>query len=181
MVRDVPKAAMTETYADMERWVHGTIHKFAEHFGVRNKEELVSEAGVAFVKAVTTYTKDRGSISNWLRVKIWKELLSARRREARRELRARELREALKRRSRIAYTAESRAWEGLRATLSPDAARVASLALYPHPTVDLGIAERGGPESPKNYRDSIKEYLTDLGWPRERIREAFLELREALG
>jgi len=170
--------AVTESYKDIEAWVITTIHAFANAKGVRDLDELKSQAGEFIVMAIQGYDQSKGSLTNWIQFKLNKGFLSVQRNEAKRLRRLEEYRSLLKARSRNVCAAESRAWEGLDATLSDDAREIARYAIYPHPTVDSGIWERGGEFCPNKIKASIREYLTDKGWTRERIDSAFLELRE---
>lgn len=178
---DFEKAVATENFEVVESRVGRMVKTFQRRYRWIHPNEFLSAAGVAYVEAVGTYRAEEGEFVTWILYKVDKALLTVVRNTAIRNRQWTTGAESEKLDDRPEREPEERFWlDEWLATLSPDARMVAMMVFEPPFSIHVRIAELGGYETPEAFRSGVREYLRDSGWEKERIEEAFLEIREAL-
>jgi len=159
------------------------VHKFRRRYG-GDFEELVGTANLAFVEGhhrfvggvrpsgkpyCTTYATE---IRRW----VWYTMFDTMRAE----------RYTQKRHvvtvpiddleiGQFSYEFDVRDWAS---GLGEDARYVVELLLYPPEDVEAMIMDKGG--EPRNFRSTVRAYLTSVGWTAERVGSVFAEIKRAL-
>lgn len=153
----------------MKGLVFQTAYKFHWRYG-GDLEDTLSEAQELFIHGCNAFDPDRSKLPYYLRYRIWKGLLSRKRRL--RKIRMRE--EPLK--DEHSYNdVTSDDW---RQGLSSDAIKVCEVVLSPPIDIECILADT---PTTKWYRQrAVRQYLLDLGWNKRRIREAFQEIMQHL-
>lgn len=64
-------------------------------------------------------------------------------------------------------------------SMSEDARAVVRLVLSRPLSIEVNLAELG-PESPANWRQALRDFLSDLGWSVGKIKDVFEEIKGAL-
>jgi len=170
-------------YVLVEKLIFHQVHKFQYRFG-GEFNELVCEANLAFVNGHAEYisgisptgNKISCSYATQIRRWVWYRLFDAMRNRVRRQNQI-----------PIVPMIEDMDYEDMTPVfeltdwmegLGPDAAYVADLALNPPPDIELIANSKGG--QPRNIRSTIRVYLSDYLWEKERIDAAFDEVKAAL-
>lgn len=169
MLTALERYAVETTYTSTARFVTNRVVKFhSQHGG--DFSELLSRAGVHFMRAYQSYDPAKGAFTTWLGRKIWYGLLDDRRQEA-------------IERSRSPVTCwenvpdrqeEPPAWdsETFLTRLSRDARAVVRLVLA-ETFASLGV----NGNSPDTIREGLRDYLRKRGWKEHRIEKTFREIK----
>lgn len=167
------KEAAAETYRDMRRLLYYLCHRFKLKYG-GDFEELLSEAHEHYVTAYATFDPKKGEFQKRISFFVWARLLETKRKQA-----VQVRRYPHEQNPDLCQVGERRRHFNPRRfanELSQDAGEVVRLALFP----PLDILVSASEKRPKKTAKVIMEYLKDIGWSLERIRESFAEIREAL-
>lgn len=175
-----------QAYELVSNLIFDQVHKFFRRFG-GDFDELVGEANLAFVTGHRQYidgVRPNGEqithpfaveIRRW----VWFELFDAMRSRLRRENNAKMLSmESMELDVPAKNSTKFKVKEWV-AGLGEDAQYAVELVLYPPEEVETTAEARGG--TPRNYRSTVRAYLTAEGWKPARINKAFDEIKEALG
>lgn len=163
--------AITETYANVEKLIHSTVHAFARTCKQPywRWDEMMSEAHAAFMEAYGNYDPSRGAkFSSHLRNRIWWTLLDWRVAQAKEGTRPVE---SLNGNAEGMGAKPLPVLARLTAELGDDAATVARLACR----LDFLPAMRPG-----GIRRELAAMLRGMGWGWARIIESFGELRNSI-
>lgn len=165
-------------YEDVKDMLAGLVSMFKARYGGWEFDDMMGEAGLAFMKAFQTYERGHGAeFLTWVRYRTWHALLKAmdhRMRECRRE---RQEVERLERRNRRDFNF-SDFLEGL----SEDAQELVKLAVLPPLDLKLSLIRRGNRDNPtaRSLRSALREILKDRGWPPRYVDKVFEEIQDAL-
>lgn len=176
--------ALTETFLDVKEEIHRTVRWFNRNYK-GDREEQLSEAYLAFMKAYESYDPDKGAFKDWIRYKVRCGLFEAMRTDIGRMNRRPPHKSIGDSINDVQLDPASRPevcpfdLQAFKANLSMDGRRVARYAVKPPPVVNFYALERGGYLG-HHYRGAIKTYLKELGWKLPRITSAFAEVRSAL-
>lgn len=164
----------TETYRDVEKLLWKMVHDFRRRNG-GDLDELYSVACEAYCIAYQSYDPSKGaSFSTWVCWQVLGWLRTAARKERYHSIE----------KSAGDNTYE---WEDtmhvfdsdmIAESLSTDAAYVFRLATKPPTELASAAAAKGG--SGVNWRTTLRSYLKNLGWAKNRIVESFDEIAVAL-
>lgn len=176
------EAALTDTFEDVEKLIYDTVHQFNRRYGV-DVEESIGVGKEIFMKVLTApigrggYDPTRGSFTNWLRFKVWHELLERKEREARDYSRLKRVDAEL---GVVAdRTPPLGRWAEIRDELSTDAKMVAHVFLDPPLDVKASLMEMGRP-TPFRMQRAVMDFFTTMGWTRDRVLESFGELQRVV-
>ena len=172
MSANVIRANQAEAWDDCVNLIHTICHSYREQ-GPFNYEDLFDEATQAFFVAWEKYRDDRGAaFVSWVGTKVFRRLQDFGRAKwnVRREDLGGEECYAVPEPPKEYHPPDH---------LSPDGIYLASIVLDPPPDIALAFRSKAS-DSMGQYRQAIREYLTDLGWTRSRISTAFHEVQEAL-
>lgn len=166
----------TDTFHDVDRLLRDRVQKFWNRYGdlYGDRDELYSDACVAFVEAYDTYNPDRGAFTTHV---VWKVNMHL--------LRKRADAEKAKARGRVPAQLdgepEGRAdWlRDLLGVLGDDAREVVRLVTQAPAGLRAVFAAEAA-DGPFGVRLTLRSYLEGLGWSRPRINSSFREVREAL-
>ena len=179
MAPDEVPEDINEAFALVEGLLFDQVHKFHLRYG-GDRDDLIGEAHEAFMKGHAEFItgKTNGgkaikdpyatSIRRW----IWFEMFD----RMRSRIKANDATEAIGDRDFALDTTEDfnvNDWG-----LGEDALRVVKLLLEPPRSIRIPAERKGG--SPRNYRSTLREWLTDRGWTATRINGAFAEIKHAL-
>lgn len=181
---------VAETYNDVEKLIYHICYLFQRRNG-GDFEELVSEANLTYMKVYESWEPDKGSkFSTYLATCIYRRLLDVASYEWRRNC----IRTGVTSESSDAHHStcfavpidgidlkddyqefnEDSLFEGF----SSDARLVINLVLdAPKDLLDT-VRSKGG--EIRNWRSTIKEFLSDMGWTAKQITESFNEVRSVL-
>lgn len=173
-----------EAYELVRGLIFDQVNKFQNRYG-GDIDDLVGEAHLAFVQGHQEFITGKTltgrdikapfatSIRRW----VWYELFDAMRTRVRRSkivqmtpIEEGQDFEAPAPGFKVAALAEG---------LSEDARYVMSLVLDPPPQIEKTAEAKGG--EPRNYRSTVKQFLTAEKWRSARIDAAFDEVKKALG
>ena len=170
--------AMTTTYEDTRLLLYDICHKFRRRYG-GNFDDLMSEANLHFMAAYETYDPTKGSkFTTWARFRIWICMLETVRSKMRRAKNPNRPQQEYRDLNTLAAQAKFDI-ESFVSDLSEDASRVVGLVMDSPQDILYSIRSLGG-HSPSNIKKALLEYLKDLGWSVSRIKESFLEIKQAL-
>lgn len=175
--------AWTDTYEDVEKLIYDTVHQFNRRYGV-DVEESIGVGKEIFMKVLTSpigrggYDRSRGSFTNWLRFKIWHELLERKEKEARNYSRLKRVDVEDWSRFTVAAPPPGR-WAEIREELSTDAKMIVHVMLDPPLDVTATLKALGTP-TPHRMRRAVMEFFCDLGWSKERVADSFNEIRRVI-
>ena len=187
------RRAMEETYRDVEDIICRITMMYLQQRG-GDFEELKAEANLIFMKVFRTYDKSVGiSFENWVKYKIFRELISNGRKVASRSKRLNHA-QGVGGSEQLGETASDPLQElpqpeaprfslsGLLRILSDDAKHVVRITLdMPRDVIHAARARSAaGTENPKSIRAALHEFLKDSGWEPSRVRDSFEEIQEAL-
>jgi DNA-directed RNA polymerase specialized sigma24 family protein len=166
--------AMDDTFADVEKLVYHTVHRFVQRKG-GTFEDWIGEAHEAFMLAYERYKPERGPFPSFVRWVVEKRLLEV-------------LRTNMRRKGKVVFgdvdpdlhPGPERGFilADFLDELSEDAQTVVKLALDTPHGLARCIEQKGG--QPWNVRSVLREYLMAMEWSAERVTETFLEIRRAL-
>lgn len=166
------------TYEDIRTVLYDLVYKFRRRYG-GDFSELVSDANAYFMQAYASYNGDYGSsFSTWFYYRTWRRMLS--------DLRQRRLqsRKRLYLDNEVMGRYPAKRYDfnmdEFAEGLSQDAKKVIGLLVCPPLDVKLSCARRGDHNAALHYRRAMCEYLKDVGWPKERIAQAFEEISNEL-
>jgi DNA-directed RNA polymerase specialized sigma24 family protein len=180
MIATACDSAVNETYEDVRLLVYRIVHKFAACYGF-TFDDLITHAHLAYVKAYEAYTtskpapgKKKAKFSSFMYFWVTTDLITYVNKEKRH--RHNELEESMVE----GYTPDARPFlEQLEEELSEDASLVVRLVLDT-PEEFSATCHWCAAKNPIGMRRSVSEYLKNHGWARERIEEAFLEIRQII-
>lgn len=174
---------VTDTYVDTEKLIYRVCHGFRRCNG-GEFDELVGEAHVAFMNAYHDWTPGGGmEFTSYLGLCIYRRLIDWHKKRKRQQAvwstllseTAGENGEELPIED---TTPEPFDVEEFKAELSADAQTVINF-LFNSPRELVDLAEgKGG--KPVNWRSSLREFFTDVGWASSQVTKSFDEIREAL-
>lgn len=169
-----------ETYQDVERLIHNTIHSFLRlHPNCGTYEELLSEANLAFTMAYRSWDADRADFTTWCQTKVWRRLLQYRRETAKQHARSEQVQQHLQHEYKGAEQAtEPFDLQLLLADVGEDARAILSLVFETPHTMEKQV--RAGDCRPATWRKALRQWLATFCWPRDVVENAFREIREAL-
>lgn len=187
-VKEYPAATMApnevpgdvnEAFALVENLLFDQVHKFHRRFG-GDKDDLIGQANEAFVKGhaefITGKTRTGRDIKDpyatSIRRWIWFSMFDI----MRARIAKNDATEAIGERDFAHTDAERFDIEEL--CLGTDARKVVKLLIDAPRSVELPAERKGG--TPRNYRSTVREWLTDRGWAPLRINAAFREIKNAL-
>lgn len=177
------KDLLEENYIDLEKMIHKIIFIHISKYG-GDLDELLSEAQEKFLRACNTYNEQQGKLSTHVYNHVKNGLHEVGRRKGKRNKLKIISIEEIKSENEDEDTLDledRRQKEDLPLLLSEvgeDCKHIIHLIFFP-PT-DLH-EEFQNYSKTENYKDCLKEYLHfHMKWSLDRIREAFVELREAL-
>jgi len=171
------KRPVAQTFEEVRWLVHSFINQYYRKYRI-DRDLLVAAAYYGFMQAYGTYDPRYGEFTTWVGVKVKRRLSD-------------ELRKKINERKRVATGAgldllpDPEVIEPEFDTvaffrkLSDDAQTVAGLVISKPIDVRLVLSQLG-PDSPANWRQALREVLGELGWEKDRIHKAFLEIKEAL-
>lgn len=178
-IKDAARTA-EQGYAEVKGLIFDQVHKFRRRFG-GDLDDLIGEAHVAFVQGHAAYYGGRANSPHYdteIRRWVWYELFDA-------------MRTRVDRKRRVKFTSTTDNEDSFVAVqgtfdtdafmrrFGDDAQVVVRTALQPPPEVATVVAGKGG--TPRNFRSTLRTYLKEeVGWPTDRINEAFAEVMEAL-
>ena len=168
---DFKKATCEETYLEVENLLRSIVWKLVRKYG-GDFEEMMQEAACIYIAAYENFD-GRIPFSSWLYNWVRWTLMD-------------QLRLRLSRGQRYEPTNEQdipgtyRDWTATKfmEEMGEDAAMVAKLVL--ETPAELAKIVSGKGSEPRNYRSSIRTYLSDLGWTARRVAASFSEIRHAL-
>lgn len=161
------------SYADTVGLLKFICRRFMRAYG-GDFEELFAEANYYFIVAYDSFDPTRSSFSNWAARRVWYGLSRARQKEGAKA-------------SQISPDTDPDAIgrmppgdpvKEIKGDLTGEARMVVNLILSAPPEIAELFERRGG--RPIHYRAAIRYYLGRRGWPPEKIRDIFAEIREVL-
>lgn len=172
------KRVIEETYADYEKLVYHTVHRFVGKFG-GDFDEYISEANLTFMNAFEKFDRGRGyKFSTYLVTAINNKLRSLRRADSNHAGRYNSLDVAddngVSRAANVVYSGDS--GYGFD-DLAKDARTVLDLVLRAPAELRAATAFDG---SAKEWKKALRGFLKFRGWDGERMDAAFEEIGEAL-
>jgi hypothetical protein len=168
---------MERAYITVRPTIIKVCKSFRRQYG-GELDELVSEAHYHFVNIFLTHDPDRQDLEQDVAWRVFKRLLESRTKNARR-----------RRLLNPEQLTEYNAWtepvkyfdlEGFLNSLDGDAKQVVKAVLNEPIDVQLEIAQRPGGRTPTTTRRAVVQYLRDLRWSAQQIRQSFSAIREAL-
>ncbi len=188
---------LNDTYQDVQKLIYQQIHQQKKRGG--DFEELLSEANLSFMGAYHGYEDNRGAqFSTYVGFCLKMDFLTQARKLASRQAQidraklilpnlpryetATDVGEYGERTVDFVPASKPDAFDrdGFLDQLSEDAAMVATMALEPNKKVTKLAILQGGDEKPHCVKRAIIDFLKDLGWCAERIRESFEEIKSAI-
>lgn len=175
--------AKEETFLELRQLISYTVHKFNQTHSLRY-DDAHSTANLAFIMAYNNYDPNKGTVfSSWVVTKVIKGLLE----DVRQMVRNRSFKfnTILEDELLLEVAVQSNYGQSLIDLLDtleaedPDADYVANLALDP-PQEIVNFLNRYGAFTGSNYRIAIRWYLQEKGWSKERIKEAFQNIKDKL-
>jgi DNA-directed RNA polymerase specialized sigma24 family protein len=163
--------AANETWADVEKLVYHTIHRFIRTHG----GEFADCLGVAHTTYMKAYDNfdGRASFSAWIATKIWYGLLDDLRRRTRTASR-----EVMDDTDLTTYAAPEGQGvfdlEAFLSELSEDGALITKLILDLPPEIQREADLFGG--SHESTRAAVRYHLRSIGWAKKRVSESFEEI-----
>jgi DNA-directed RNA polymerase specialized sigma24 family protein len=177
-------APITETYADVQKLIWHTCHRFARRNG-GDVEEYVAEANVVYLKVYESWSPNMGTkFSGYLVTCIWRRLIGVRNHARRHKpvwhasLDVEQPNGRTMASQVVDDRPEYRSLYDLVATLSADAAAVVQLVV--DAPADLLAVAQGKGGQPRNWASSLRTRLRKAGWEPKRITETFEEIAGAL-
>jgi hypothetical protein len=174
------QSGINETYEDVRLLVYRIVHKFAACYGF-HFDDLITHAHLAYVKGYEAYTrsapppgKKKAKFSSFIYFWVTTDMITFVNKEKRH--RHNELEEGMVE----GFAPDARPFlEHLREELSEDATLVIHLVLDT-PEEFSATCRWYRTKDSSGMRRSLSEYLKNIGWARERIDEAFNEIRQIL-
>lgn len=172
---------VNEAYELVRPLLYHQVSKFKRCYPTTDHDELVGQAEVAFVRGHWEFKsgKTNGgrtikdpyatSIRRW----IWFSMFDA----MRARITKADATEAIGERDFIANDPPPR-FDVADLGLEEDGVYVAELLLDPPRSLAIPAEKRGG--SPRNYRSTLREWLSDRGWAASRISAAFAQIKNSL-
>lgn len=171
------KDVMTETFTDLQDMIMDIVHRFCRRYRM-DFEEVKSLAHEAFVECFGGgYNPKRGAFSTYVYQKVVSKIYEAHRTMMRRHILGKIVNQ------NPIFLEDNRMKNDLRfidwmQDLPEDARTVAKLTLDGPKEIVWAFLVH--PHHPEKIRNTVQEYLEDIGWTAERISESFYELAEAL-
>lgn len=162
--------AIGTTYTDSLPKIRSVCSRFARRYG-GHVDDYIADAGALLMRAHAEHKPEEDWDSHLYRW-IWFPLLDARRVELRRLSK----REAID--PDTVPTGEGFDLNALLEDCSADAAHVLGLVFCPPAKLAREIKGKGG--EPRNVRSSIRAWLDANGWDKDRVADAFAEIKAAL-
>jgi hypothetical protein len=159
-----------DTYEEHQKLLFHICHNFRKKYG-GDFDELMGQANLAFMEAYNSFDRKKGEFSKRLAVMVWAALFEPMRKEARRN-------------SMLGKVETPLELFGMdyphfgQDELSEDARAVWNLVTSMPETLRQDARKCGGIE--KAGKRCIYDYFRGMDWPRDRIRNTFQEIREAL-
>jgi hypothetical protein len=160
-----PNAPVADTFDEVKSLVHYFVEEYYRAHKV-DKAELVSAAYYGFMQAYDTYDPKYGEFSTWVGVKVKKRLSDTLRGKIKHDEKKhltnvdQNYMESVKDREEPVCDFDPKNWMK---KLSPDAKFVAELVVNTPVDIKFLIAQLGS-ESPGNWRQAIREFLSELSW-----------------
>jgi hypothetical protein len=169
------------TYEDVRDLINSVCWNFKKQYG-GDFDELKSEAHLYYQRAFILHKPKHGPFPQWVRFRIWKNLLDNARQIARTNARHERLPMCANEvQLRASYTPSDFDLAEFMEGLSKDARIVIRLTVnMPWADIHRPALLSGG--KPRNFRATIRRALLDLEgwWDRKRVAEAFNEIGDAL-
>ena len=163
--------ALSETYLDTQNLIYKTIHSFLKKYG-GDWDELLGEANLYFILAYNSHDPSKGDFTPRLRHYIWNNLLNTRRRILSHKA---QLEQTYHTRLKIQSKFDYLEFED---SLSEDGRIIVDL-LHHTPTELKNLLIEFG-NTPLQSQRILKEYLSEFGWSRKKIKETFSEIKNLL-
>jgi RNA polymerase sigma factor (sigma-70 family) len=178
-------APADETYEEVRRWVSALVTKAKQTWPNLNKHEARNEAYLGYCQAYATYDPSKCSFMRWVTVKVRSAILDYMRKEINRAKKATKLFSQIEAASDEPFEPEARDVRKFEVNrwmsqLSPDARRVSKLVLFSVPARLKEILAQGDEDKKLAYRNAVRRYLAEQGWPKRRTDRAFAEIKLAL-
>ena len=173
------KVAVTETFLEVQPLIHDFVNQFYTRYRI-DKDRLVSAAYLGFMQAYDSYDPKIAEFTTWVGTKVQNRLRDEVRRYVKEYKKYRTGHEEDYLES-VPVPAPPPEFDeqAFLQKLTEDAKVVAALVLTKPIDVQL-LLRQLGPESPANWRQAMREYLTEIDWSPERVRKSFLEVKGAL-
>lgn len=164
------------TYTDVEGLIVAKVSEFVRQYKT-DWEDTKSSALFGYVQAVRTYNPKKAEFSTWVGYKVWKAMLTFLRTEVRHSKKQEYVEDldALPADDHFDFDQED-----FLGGLSADAATACRLVLDEAPHLRLNLAALGGPPTPGNVRQAVRECLHDAGRTAKQVAGVFAELRQVL-
>jgi hypothetical protein len=179
---------MEVDYEEVESLIHYQIRNMIGNGVLYDQEQALSDANLAFVKAHLNFDNHIASFNTHIGFRVWVALKNALRQNYKKmkplsfsELDSdgqQQIENKLSNRNKQ-FTEEEHHSNNWMEDISSDAKEVLNLVLHPPKDVMFLLFEQGR-EYISTHRKCLKEYLVDCGWDRDRIEEAFEEIKEAM-
>jgi hypothetical protein len=160
----VLRNAITETYGEVDKLLHFTVHKFIRKYG-GDYDTLRADANWHFLSAYLSFKPSKSKFSTWVSYRVHMGLLASKRDDKKRAHYLKPLPTKL-------YARTESTARQLARDLSDDAGAIIRLVLN---IIPASFFRRR-----HNKRQALVEYLTGLGWSEAKIERSFAELREEL-
>lgn len=169
---------MQTCYEGVRRLIHQQIHRTVGNGAVYDVDQAQSDANLAFCEAWHTFNPEKGRFTTHVGFRVHVRLLN-------------EMRRNCRRRRHVLFSELTEDVSGgfhkhevdpslppWVERLSNDGKALVKLALKQPKDVEWFIAERGS-DGISTVRSCLREFLLQLGWDAERVRNAFQEVKDA--
>jgi len=166
--------ARTDTYNDVRGLIIHTVQRFNRRFR-GDFDEQVCEANYVFMAVYDRYDDNRGSFTSLLVRSIWNRLTDVSVIERRKSIKTEggESTTFVANRSVSSFSITD-----FMDTVSDDARILVQLIV--EAPAELAEVATGKGDTPCNWRSSLREYLRQRGWGRDRINSGMAEVKAAL-
>lgn len=163
--------AIQITYEDTLHNLEVVAQKFHKDYG-GDLEEIRADALLHWMHAYEKYDPHRGArFDTWINYYIYRQLQRENRYRVLRKMRLKEL-------PLIEVVTQARFdLDMFLSELSDDAQRCVNLVLDPPKHIRKELDEK----KPATFKDTLRRYLSNVGWTTRRITESFSEIQTALG
>lgn len=159
-------------YVEVERMIGMLVDMFRRQYG-GDRDEILSDANLAFVRAYHLYDANIAKFSTYLWHKVW---LSLKRERA---FRIKKGSKTVNVENFAKTTTIQKAFNfsDFMKHLTKDACIVTQMALEtPNDLKQIVLFKNNSP----NWRETIRKHLLSIGWTIERVRESFAEIKAIL-
>ena len=185
MLSALQRYFMEETYDDVRLWIFDIVHQYAKRYG-GDFHELIGEANYLFVVNLPEFDPAKGSLTNFLRLKIWYGLQDTdkrgkRHKDWKQELSIEDFPNEEWMLKYVKPCFSHRALEfmlDLFSTIGEDGRQVVSSLLYPDEKLAKILLSKNGW---RIERRALRDYLSKYHkWDEDRIDDAFWSITQAL-